>query len=68
MKLWKVYSKSQYFYKLSFEIGEAHIAGRETFGPGVSFSVREATLDEWTEWITSPGQDTLFMTIDASVE
>ena len=51
--LWKVYSRTQYFYKLAYEIGEAHIAGRETFGPGVSFSVREATLDELSEWLAA---------------
>ena len=51
MKLWKCSAGTLYFYKLSYDIGEAHIEARQTFGPGVSFTVREATPEEFETWV-----------------
>lgn len=39
------------FYTTASSIGEARVFARYTFGYGVSFSIREATIEEATRWL-----------------
>lgn len=54
MKLYKIHSNSVTFYHLDCWIWEAHLFAKKALGPGVSFSVKEASDREFQLWLNDP--------------